>query len=67
MSMRFSITPSEKLHRAGLGMRRRTGLWPAVTAIALGFAFLYVVGFAGSAAIHDAAHDTRHNLNFPCH
>jgi cobalt transporter subunit CbtB len=25
------------------------------------------VGFAGSATIHDAAHDARHSLNFPCH
>ncbi len=65
--MRFSITPSEKPYRVGLGMQRRTGLWPAVAVIALGFAVLYVVGFAGSAAIHDAAHDARHSLNFPCH
>ena len=31
------------------------------------FALLYVVGFAGPQLIHDAAHDTRHSLNFPCH
>jgi cobalt transporter subunit CbtB len=65
--MRFSITAVEKAHRAGLGIQRHTRLWPAVVVMALGFAVLYVVGFAGSAAIHDAAHDARHSLNFPCH
>jgi cobalt transporter subunit CbtB len=64
--MRLSIAAAEKAHRAG-GMQRHTRLWSAVTAIVLGFAVLYVVGFAGSAAIHDAAHDARHSLNFPCH
>ena len=42
-------------------------LWPALAAIALGFSILYVVGFAGVQTIHNAAHDTRHSLNFPCH
>jgi cobalt transporter subunit CbtB len=42
-------------------------LWPALVAIALGFSILYVVGFAGAQTIHNAAHDTRHSLNFPCH
>ncbi len=46
---------------------RLAALWPAVAAIALGFAVLYVVGFAGAETIHNAAHDTRHSLNFPCH
>jgi cobalt transporter subunit CbtB len=65
--MRSSTTSPEKVHGAGRATRRLMGLWPALSAIALGFAILYVVGFAGSEAIHDAAHDTRHNLNFPCH
>jgi cobalt transporter subunit CbtB len=65
--MRFSIAAAEKPHRDGVGIQRRARLWPAVAAIALGFAVLYVVGFAGSTAIHDAAHDARHSLNFPCH
>jgi len=31
-------------------------------------AFLVLgVGFAHSASIHDAAHDTRHAFSFPCH
>jgi len=65
--MHPSTTSAEKLHRAEPSIRWRARLWPAATAIALGFAILYVVGFAGPAAIHDAAHDARHSLNFPCH
>ena len=65
--MRFSVAAAEKPRRRQVGIQRHTRLWPAVAAIALGFALLYVVGFAGSRAIHDAAHDARHSLNFPCH
>ncbi len=65
--MHPSTTSSEELDHRALGIHRRTGLLPAATAVALGFAILYVVGFAGPAAIHDAAHDARHSLNFPCH
>jgi cobalt transporter subunit CbtB len=47
------------------------GSWVAarslIAAAVLGLAVLYVVGFAGPHTIHDAAHDARHTLNFPCH
>jgi cobalt transporter subunit CbtB len=46
---------------------RLAALWPALAAAVLGFAIVYVVGFAGPHAIHEAAHDTRHSFNFPCH
>ncbi len=39
----------------------------ALIAFALGAVLLFVVGFAPSQAIHNAAHDTRHILSFPCH
>jgi cobalt transporter subunit CbtB len=45
----------------------RTGVLPALLAIALGLFFVYGVGFAVPSAIHNAAHDTRHTLAFPCH
>lgn len=44
----------------------RTAL-PAVAAILLGVFVLFGVGFAGSATIHNAAHDSRHSFAFPCH
>jgi cobalt transporter subunit CbtB len=36
-------------------------------ALVLGFVLIYTVGFAASASVHNAAHDTRHGLAFPCH
>jgi cobalt transporter subunit CbtB len=33
----------------------------------LGLGLLSAVGFAGPEAIHNAAHDTRHAVGFPCH
>ena len=45
----------------------RTGFIPALLAVALGLFFVYGVGFAAPSAIHNAAHDTRHTLAFPCH
>jgi cobalt transporter subunit CbtB len=40
---------------------------PALLAILFGAFLVYGVGFAGSALIHNAAHDTRHAFTFPCH
>ena len=52
--------------RTGAAPRARA-LRVAVVAAVLGGALLYVVGFAAPHAIHEAAHDARHSLNFPCH
>jgi cobalt transporter subunit CbtB len=38
-----------------------------VAAILLGIVFIGVAGFAQPAAIHDAAHNARHAISFPCH
>ena len=40
---------------------------PALAAILLGLMLLFGTGFAGSQAIHNAAHDARHAFAFPCH
>jgi cobalt transporter subunit CbtB len=42
-------------------------LLPGVAAVVLGFLVLFAVGFARSAVLHEAAHDTRHSFAFPCH
>lgn len=42
-------------------------LVPAVLAMMLGGFMIAAVGFAGSAALHNAAHDSRHSFAFPCH
>ncbi len=36
-------------------------------AFLLGAALVFLVGFAHPQAVHDAAHDTRHSMAFPCH
>lgn len=33
----------------------------------MGAAMVFLAGFSHPATIHDAAHDTRHALSFPCH
>ena len=50
-----------------------SGVTPAQRAAAvvvtglLGLFILFGVGFAQLQAVHDAAHDTRHSIAFPCH
>jgi cobalt transporter subunit CbtB len=39
----------------------------AAAAFLLGTTLVFVTGFAHPMAIHNAAHDTRHTLAFPCH
>ena len=38
-----------------------------ILAVIFGTAILFVVGFSHSTIMHNAAHDTRHALAFPCH
>jgi len=45
----------------------RAGALPALLAMAAGVMLLFVVGFAGPEILHNAAHDSRHSLSFPCH
>ena len=32
-----------------------------------GATIIFAAGFANPAVMHDAAHDTRHSISFPCH
>jgi cobalt transporter subunit CbtB len=50
-----------------LSSARAETLKAAVVALTLGFGLVYLAGFAYSEQAHDAAHDTRHALSFPCH
>lgn len=43
------------------------GVMPIVTAVAAGVFLIFFAGFAQATVFHDAAHDTRHTLAFPCH
>lgn len=46
------------------GIRR---LWPVFFAALLGVSIIYGVALASPSALHNAAHDSRHSLSFPCH
>lgn len=40
----------------------------AITLVFLaGVTLLFAAGFAQATVLHDAAHDTRHAMAFPCH
>lgn len=39
----------------------------AAVALALGFALVFLTGFAQPNVLHDVAHDWRHAMSFPCH
>ncbi|VAW52263.1 hypothetical protein MNBD_GAMMA05-135 [hydrothermal vent metagenome] len=45
--------------------------WATVCAVSAavitGALIIGAVGFAGSEVLHNAAHDVRHGLSFPCH
>lgn len=38
-----------------------------VSAAFIGLSLVFITGFSHIDAIHNAAHDTRHSLAFPCH
>jgi cobalt transporter subunit CbtB len=40
---------------------------PALAAAFLGVFLLWGVAFAGPSVVHNAAHDARHSVGFPCH
>ena len=46
---------------------RAETLIAAALAALLGGFLLWGVGFSQIAALHNAAHDTRHSMAFPCH
>ena len=39
----------------------------ALVAFTLGAGLVYLAGFAYPNVVHNAAHDSRHSLSFPCH
>jgi cobalt transporter subunit CbtB len=49
------------------GQTVRLSWLKAMPALLLGFGMLYFIGFSPISAAHEAAHDWRHSMNFPCH
>ena len=46
---------------------RSEALVAAILALAIGVGLVFTTGFSHPSTIHNAAHDTRHALSFPCH
>ena len=59
-------TNSSNVLPAAVAARMAVAL-PAVLAILFGVFLVFGAGFAESSALHNAAHDSRHALVFPCH
>ena len=54
-------------HAGSQTAARSEVLVAAVMAALLGVFLIWGVGFSPIAALHNAAHDTRHSMAFPCH
>ena len=39
----------------------------AISALIFGIFVVFMVGFAGASVLHEAAHNIRHSIAFPCH
>ena len=39
----------------------------SIAALLFGVFVIFMVGFAGASVLHEAAHNTRHSIDFPCH
>jgi cobalt transporter subunit CbtB len=50
-----------------VGSRGLTAWWPALLCAFLGAVIVYGVGFSNLSVAHNAAHDARHTMTFPCH
>ncbi len=60
MSIATSRTHPAVQQRAALAL-------PAVLALVFGLFLVWGTGFASPEALHNAAHDARHAMSFPCH
>ena len=56
-----------EVKKSGLSLSLQQRAVAVVFAASLGAFMIFGIGFAQSQTIHDAAHDTRHALVFPCH
>lgn len=63
MSIETSARRSQTQSTAGAASRAL----PIAFAALFGVLLIAGTGFAHTEAVHNAAHDTRHSLAFPCH
>jgi cobalt transporter subunit CbtB len=53
--------------KVGRPVERTEALKVALLTFVMGVAFVFAAGFAQPEILHNATHDTRHALGFPCH
>ena len=53
--------------QATCSLAKTATLVPALLAVMLGAFIVFGAGFVQISAAHNAAHDSRHSLAFPCH
>lgn len=58
---------SKTIHASASDIRITEATKARVLAIVFSAIILFTTGFAASTPVHNAAHDTRHTLAFPCH
>ncbi len=58
---------SSLIRSIALADARHESIRYGIAAILFGIVFIGVTGFAPIEAIHNAAHNTRHSISFPCH
>ena len=56
---------TDRLSTSSLSMSQRVAA--GFSAMAFGLLLVFGVGLAHSDKLHNAAHDTRHSIGFPCH
>jgi cobalt transporter subunit CbtB len=56
---------TDRLSTSSLSMSER--LATGLSAMAFGLLLVFGVGLAHADKLHNAAHDTRHSIGFPCH
>lgn len=62
MNVMSTTTAPQTVAIQGVGTRAI-----ALALFIAGAALVFTVGFANSTTLHNAAHDSRHALAFPCH
>lgn len=63
-----TLTHTQAAASATTQTSSRTGIRVvAALAFLFGAGLIFTTGLAGSSVLHNAAHDTRHSLAFPCH
>lgn len=65
--MSVAKTTTNKLSQIQTQVEPITTIFAVTAAILVGVFLVTAVGFAGPEAMHNAAHDIRHGLAFPCH